>query len=203
MLTKVCARCKQEKELSLFSKAKRYKDGHQSYCKTCSIAYQKTWLSDPVVSDRTKKREQEWYQANKDRITPMRRKRDKDKWHYDPVYRAKKNAWKRHQYRTNHVFRKKRNAWDKIASHRRRARLKSIGGSFTLQEFEVLCARYDYRCLACGERKPLQPDHVIPIAKGGPNTIDNIQPLCGNCNYRKHVKVIDYRVYWASIVTLI
>jgi 5-methylcytosine-specific restriction endonuclease McrA len=39
----------------------------------------------------------------------------------------------------------------------------------------------------------LTRDHVVPLKHGGLNTIENIQPLCGSCNSRKHLKHIDYR----------
>lgn len=75
----------------------------------------------------------------------------------------------------------------------RRARLAAAEGTFTHEEFRDLCARYGNRCLCCGEQKPLEPDHVKPIAKGGTNDIGNIQPLCRSCNSRKGTKTIDYR----------
>lgn len=45
----------------------------------------------------------------------------------------------------------------------------------------------------CVEAKPLTLDHVLPIAVGGSNTIDNAQPLCAMCNSIKGVQHIDYR----------
>lgn len=66
-------------------------------------------------------------------------------------------------------------------------------GSFTLNEWDDLCKKYDYRCLRCGEKKPLTKDHIVPIDKFGKNTIDNIQPLCMPCNSKKGTKTIDYR----------
>ena len=46
------------------------------------------------------------------------------------------------------------------------------------------------RCVQCGSEDELQFDHVIPVAKGGGNAIDNIQILCGDCNRQKSDSII-------------
>lgn len=48
-----------------------------------------------------------------------------------------------------------------------------------------VAARDGGRCRQCGSTKELHFDHVIPWSKGGANTADNIQLLCGTCNRRK------------------
>ena len=78
-------------------------------------------------------------------------------------------------------------------SNRKRANKHASVGSFTGQEWDELCAKHDYKCLACGEVKPLTADHVIPISLGGGSDIGNMQPLCRSCNSRKSTKTIDYR----------
>jgi 5-methylcytosine-specific restriction endonuclease McrA len=85
----------------------------------------------------------------------------------------------------------------RIASaNNRRTRTRANGGRFTAAEWRTLKKRYAYRCLACGVQEPairLQPDHIIPVSKGGSGNIDNIQPLCPRCNRVKHTKEVDYR----------
>lgn len=76
---------------------------------------------------------------------------------------------------------------------RRRARRKNAEGAFTNEEWFSLCAKYDGKCLRCGEVKPMSIDHVMPLSLGGSNYISNIQPLCKSCNSWKHDRHIDYR----------
>lgn len=66
-------------------------------------------------------------------------------------------------------------------------------GNHTLQEWENLKKKFNYCCVGCGMQEPfigqyyekLTEDHITPISKNGSNFIDNIQPMCWNCNSRK------------------
>ena len=50
--------------------------------------------------------------------------------------------------------------------------------------------RDGYRCRKCGRKTDdLEVDHIIPIAKGGKSTFDNLQTLCHRCNVRKGDKI--------------
>ena len=86
-----------------------------------------------------------------------------------------------------------------VFGQRRRARLKGAEGSYTQDEWDALVAQFDHcpRCLrAWGDIKPKRPggsvitvDHIVPLARGGSNSIENLQPLCSSCNSAKGAKL--------------
>ncbi len=50
--------------------------------------------------------------------------------------------------------------------------------------------RDEGRCVRCGAEEELQFDHVIPVAKGGGNSMENVQVLCGDCNRLKSDQIV-------------
>lgn len=82
-----------------------------------------------------------------------------------------------------------------VFAQRRRARLAAADGSYTTAEWDALVSQYD-RCPAClrawvdiaspaSGGAVITVDHIVPIARGGANSIENLQPLCFSCNSRK------------------
>lgn len=68
----------------------------------------------------------------------------------------------------------------------RKGRLQSARkkGTHTKKQWISLLEEFDYRCLRCGCQPLGGPtkDHIIPISGGGSDSIDNLQPLCFQCN---------------------
>jgi 5-methylcytosine-specific restriction endonuclease McrA len=142
-----------------------------------------------------------------------------DKRRGNPECQAKNREWKRaylktQQYRdTNKAYREanremfrriqknqrqKNPAYFASLTAKRRSKVRQCG-SFSQKEWDALKSEYEYTCLCCLKREPkikFTVDHVVPIARGGSNTIENIQPLCMPCNAKKHDKIIDYRSTW-------
>lgn len=46
------------------------------------------------------------------------------------------------------------------------------------------------KCARCGSREKLEYDHIVPISKGGSNTVRNIELLCEKCNRSKSNNVV-------------
>jgi hypothetical protein len=45
--------------------------------------------------------------------------------------------------------------------------------------------RDEGKCVKCSSRENLEYDHIIPVSKGGSNTVRNIELLCEKCNREK------------------
>lgn len=169
---KKCTKCYQSKLITEFGNDNRHTDGKQSWCKECMRHYV-TPNPHPLLSDDERKENHriqalEYYYRNSGDV----QKRN-SKWKKEHPDAAK--------------------AIDFKAKFRRRARKEKVGGIFTKVEFQSLCEGYGNICLCCRQQKPLCADHVIPLSRGGSNSIENIQPLCRSCNCKKHSKTIDYR----------
>lgn len=73
---------------------------------------------------------------------------------------------------------------------------KENSNRYSFSEFEKqsICSAYNYKCNVCGTDlvdREFDIDHKIPIANGGKNSIENLQPLCKNC----HKKKTAYEIY--------
>lgn len=60
--------------------------------------------------------------------------------------------------------------------------------SFSEFEKQSICSAYNYKCNVCRTdlvEREFDIDHKIPIASGGKNSIENLQPLCKTCHKKK------------------
>lgn len=76
---------------------------------------------------------------------------------------------------------------------KRQMRIMLAPGSHTKKEWREVMRRDGWACLRCGSTKNLSKDHVMPIAGGGSNSVDNLQTVCTSCNSWKGARHIDFR----------
>lgn len=67
---------------------------------------------------------------------------------------------------------------------RRRRNLQGRG-TISSRDWRRMLRRYRGCCAYCGQKAELTLDHVVPISRGGSNTIGNALPACPSCNYQK------------------
>ena len=134
-------------------------------------------------------------------------------------FRDKALSWARRGYHANREHRKqisrawyqahkeyaaqRRREWveqnrDRYRDSLRRAKGKrrdwATGATYRERDWLALRDWFGNICLCCGCADALQADHVRPLARGGTNAIENLQPLCGTCNRRKGSwRATDYR----------
>ena len=71
------------------------------------------------------------------------------------------------------------------ALRKARLELARTKGTHTDAEWTALVAEMGGRCAACGIRGRIEKDHIVLIARGGGDAIDNLQPFCPGCNAGK------------------
>jgi len=142
-------------------------------------AYRKQWRMDNLDSVRSKNRE--W-----------QRKNWKHRQKYVSEYYQKHKE--KLQQRTRDWF--SQNRGRHMANVLRRCgRLKSQ--SFNPKAIDVYCRqvkeRPTIRCYYCSKivsTKRIHFDHIVPLSKGGPHSIENICVSCSKCNLSKHATPI-------------
>jgi 5-methylcytosine-specific restriction endonuclease McrA len=71
----------------------------------------------------------------------------------------------------------------RISRRRRRAREAGAYGSWVWSDFMRVARRFNYCCAYCGAKPgQLDPDHVVPLSRGGHDSTTNLLPSCRQCN---------------------
>ena len=171
---KVCTECKASKPLDAFYKDTRGADGLYARCKSCH----NDLVKRNYERTETKEKRRKQLAAKRETINAQQRAR----WAADP---ERHRAYSK-KYHQAHPEQSRKHVQARLA------RLAGAEGSWTVEEWKALCEKYGNKCLRCNKPE-VTVDHVVPLSRGGSNSIDNLQPLCGSCNSSKCDRVLDYR----------
>lgn len=127
----------------------------------------------------------------------------------DPCRNAMRQYWKNKRIERNteiNVLRKEWRERNKYLYKSNRTRARRLGVDYDYYTEQDVFDNWGYNCHLCGEAinfdaprqcgKPgwetgLHIDHVVPLSKGGTDTLDNVRPAHGQCNIIKWASV-DY-----------
>lgn len=141
-------------------------------------------------------KERERYRQN-----PEPTRRNARNWELAHLIRVRERARHWRKRNVGHL-REYRREWYRKNAARERQRNRIIkakrrdwvaGATYSPVAWRAMCDWFSNVCLCCGRTDLLEADHVRPLARGGANTIDNLQPLCLSCNRSKGARHIDYR----------
>ena len=177
-MEKTCPRCNVTKPLTEWHKSSKTKDGLQAWCKSCRKEYNKKY--EISRSKRTEYNRARWEKIKDDPQMVAYRKEWVSK------NRDRLQEYSRSYYRNNRIL---------MLHHRsnQKARERGYEGILSLDDWKLVLSLTDGQCIACEENAADSIDHVLPLVKGGMNTVQNIQPMCIKCNLKKGTRLVDFR----------
>jgi 5-methylcytosine-specific restriction endonuclease McrA len=199
---KACTKCREVKLLDQYSVASKEKDGLKDCCKVCIAVdakiyraktkdkaasyYKRSKLADP---EKFLERGRKYKAANREKIREGDAKYREDNKEKEVV---------RHR-----IYRENNPDLGRANVRKRRAR-RAGNGVEVYTELQVL-ETYGTDCHICsgpvdlnnarrvghpGWETGLHIDHVIPISKGGQDSLANVRPSHGQCNLKKNARLV-------------
>lgn len=179
METKICKNCNIKKNIDMFADNKRGLMGKQSQCKECLA-----------------KKAREKYQVNRDSEVERSKKWNKNNASKVAENMRKYRVLKKEQYLKNRKEWQLKNP-DKVKIYnarkhaKRRCSIEKTEFKLTEIEWNNIIINQKYKCFYCLKKmKKPTIDHVIPLAKGGSHSKENIVASCLTCNCSKGKKDI-------------
>jgi hypothetical protein len=189
--TRNCAVCARARDLARYHadpELARYKN---AAWRNANPGYGAEWRREN--RDKSNSYTAQWRIQNPDKVREMtkRRARKPPTLQQRAIKNARSAAWKKaNPERAAAAIQ----AWAKRYPERRRAALinrrAGIKGRVSPDLLTKLLALQRGKCACCGELlgSKFHMDHIMPLAKGGTNTDDNMQLLRAQCNLQKGAK---------------
>lgn len=189
---KRCPGCDQEKPAAIgfFSMSNFTRDGLQSHCKVCRAAAYQEWMkrNPGVLAEKSRT----WRANNRQKASEIAKR-------LYQKHKEKKSEYAKRYRAENHLKTKERNQryarenkGRMIEKQRRRVeRERNAEGAHTKRDIERQYQSQRGRCYycECDLGNGYHTDHIIPLVRGGSDSMENIVLACAPCNQSKGTKL--------------
>lgn len=195
IMVKRCTRCHIEKPVNAFY-ANGYEGRIHGKCKECDKAIRKGYYDANPEKYRAQARE--YGQIHAEENHARRRRWGGANRQYCLQYNREYNTAHREEKRQGYRARRMNMSPDDrkafYARHNFTRRARQIGAPRTETiDRQAIIERDKWTCYLCGQictHQNVTLDHVIPLARGGSHTTDNLCVACSPCNTKKGVKML-------------
>lgn len=187
---RLCRSCETTKPLNQFAKGQRE-------CRGCRSQRGARYRAENLEKER--ERHSDYHRRNRERLLPKQRELRR-RYYYADIERERTNRRKYWASKTpeqrQDFYRRHREIRYQIAAIRR-ARILGTQAE-PIRRGDII-ARDNRTCYLCGQQdlkdRQIHLDHVIPLARGGTHTDDNLRVACVPCNYRKADRLLSEILY--------
>lgn len=195
-MAKRCTGCLEWKDSTSFYKDRSKLDGLKSQCKDCRKLYKREYRAR--LRSRRNARFRRFYvraarsakatpRARPDMTAGFARWRSRSRARQQAYISAHLRQWHITNREASQVWHRHHPSDAVARRHIQRARgTSAVINTLNPEEWIWLQSAYGHQCAYCGDHaSQLTPDHVIPLSRGGNNSLSNIVPACLSCNTRK------------------
>jgi hypothetical protein len=204
---KTCTKCKDELPLESFPKDRSRKDGLNNKCRACCLKQWQEWRAKNL--ERSQQYHREYRARNPEKVAlwasrhakpaPGKAAEYSRAWRdkHPDLHLANARSWRQSNSDKVAAASKKWREDHPERHAQRSARYKARKRANTVEpvDYASIIERDGSMCHICGEAvdmalpkyhpKSKSFDHVIPLAKGGPHSMDNVKLSHFGCNSRK------------------
>ena len=197
--TKTCNCCGECKPLSAYTTDRKAPDGLAHGCNKCRAGRARAWRRGikcdggseyKLCTTCNKVKKSQCFNID----NPSRNKKGTKKSRCKECCRKesrKHYSENKSRYLSNTRDWKSRNAGkDSEYYHRRKSIYLGASGDHTAAEWNQILEACGGKCVRCGSSEEIHKDHIQPLALGGSNSKENLQPLCKTCNCSKGSKLL-------------
>lgn len=201
ILYQKCTKCTEWKvaTVEFFSLCKSGKNGIRGKCLTCRKSYLSEYYKKYYIENKEKLNEQCRAYNNKKKspkiyckLPPQFKKykpydiKEKEKQRIYYEKNKEKVINRKRKYRESH--KEEYRIYFKRNRIKRKMKSAAIPATLTLKQWEEIKQYFNNSCCYCGEEKPLNQEHFIPLSKNGEYAHTNIVCACSSCNSSKGAK---------------